>query len=181
MTTKPQEVLGNPPAPPHTLQKEPNFWFWTKIQMAPNSNIWRYIQIYSAQNQTSGAKIQTFDPKFKWIYFYTIKNLPVCTRKTPNPTLPACHPPTPSSVLVKNEHAYPLKKGKKRKKKRQRKWEGCDKVLPKVKPCWSRPKKVCIEVSRRKERKTVVCERKSPEDQNRPGRGRCLWNGELGS
>jgi len=50
--------------------------------------------------------------------------------------------------------------------------EGCDRSLAKVHPCWSRPKKGGTVVSRRKERARMVCERRSPEGQNRAGRGR---------
>ena len=37
--------------------------------------------------------------------------------------------------------------------------------------CWSRPKKSGTVVSRRKEGARMVCERMSPEGQNRAGRG----------
>jgi len=48
----------------------------------------------------------------------------------------------------------------------------CDYIMSLNKPCWSRPKKSGTVVSRRTERARMVCERRSPEGQNRAGRGR---------
>jgi len=72
---------GTHPPPPHTLQKNLFSKFGAKNQMNGAK-----IQIHGAKTQIHGAKIQIFDLKFKKMNFCTTKNLPLCTRKTPNLT-----------------------------------------------------------------------------------------------
>jgi len=80
---KPPGCHRGPTHPPHT--KRPYFQFWRQ-----NSNIWR--------------KIQIFDPKFKFLNFYTTKNLPLSMMKTPGA---ACLTPTHSPVVVSKKLKRP--------------------------------------------------------------------------
>jgi len=75
---------GNHPPPPHTLSKRYAFNFGAKIQIyrAKIQICGDEIPKYSAKTQICVAKIQLFDPKFKFFNFCTTKNLPLCTRKT---------------------------------------------------------------------------------------------------
>jgi len=96
------EVLGNPPTPPQHPGKDSICKFDAKIQInvAKTQIFSTKTQICRSQTQIFGAKIQIFDPKFKSINFCTTKNLPLSTRKTPNPS--SLSPTPPPSVLVKN-------------------------------------------------------------------------------
>jgi len=93
------EVLGGPPTPPIPFEKTLLSDFGTKIQIFGAKT-----QIYSAQTQICGAKIQIFEPKSnQWIF------VPLKTSRFVRgnlPTLPAFHPPTPSSALVKTSNAH---------------------------------------------------------------------------
>jgi len=91
---KPHGGPGEPTQPPPTTCKDSIFKLWRQ-----NSNIWR--QNWNIQRQTCslltqrcGAKIQMFDHKFKSINVCTTKNLPLYTRKPPNPARQlVTHPP----------------------------------------------------------------------------------------
>jgi len=76
---------GTHPPPPHAPRKYSIFNFGAKVQIycAKVQTYADKIQIYSAKTQIRGDKIQIFDPKFKYLYFGTTKNLPLCTRRTP--------------------------------------------------------------------------------------------------
>ena len=61
LMTKPPEVLGDPPTPPHTLRKDPIFWYWTKIQMAPK------FKFMAPKFKYIAPKLKQVAPKFKYM------------------------------------------------------------------------------------------------------------------
>ena len=103
------EVLGDSPIPPQHRAKRlyfqilaPKFKYVAKFHILSAKT-----QIWSSQTQICGTKIQIFDPNFQSINFCTTKNLPLCTRKTPNPA--SLTPTHPTLGVSKKLIAYPFR------------------------------------------------------------------------